>query len=197
MVAVERLEHDRVADPRRSGERLVDGCEPSRHAATGMPTSCSSRFVRSLSLGDGVGDVGRGRGDRRPDPLLVAAVTELDERAARMQAQDRDAAPLRRRDDRRGRGAVGKLLGEPDDPLFQLAHEVEVRLGAINQVVDEPHGELAGGEADVFLGVGIDNVVDAGFARAAGLAAADLGAGKVLQLEGDVLDDVPGQGSLA
>jgi hypothetical protein len=89
------------------------------------------------------------------------------------------------------------LLREPDDPLFQLAHEVEVRFGAMYQVVDEKHGELAGGKTDVFLGVGIDNVVDARLGRAAGLATGDLDAGKILQLEGNVLDDVPGQGALA
>ena len=82
--------------------------------------------------------------------------------------------PLRRRDDRRSRGTVGELLREPDDPLFQLAHEVEVRLGAMNQVVDETYGELAGGKTDVFLGVGVDNVVDAGLGGAAGLAPGDL-----------------------
>ena len=67
----------------------------------------------------------------------------------------------------------------------------------MNQVVDKTHGELAGGKTDVFLGVGVDNVVDAGFVRAAGLAPGHLDAGKVLQLEGNVLDDVPGQGSLS
>ena len=110
-----------------------------------------------------------------------------------MQAQDRDAAPLRRRDDRRGRRAVGELLREPDDPLFQLAHEVEIRLAAMNQVVDETYGKLAGGKTDVFLGVGVDNVVDARLGRATGLASRHLDAGQVLQLEGNVLDDVPGQ----
>ena len=65
-------------------------------------------------------------------------------------------------------GPIGKLLREPDDPLFQLVHEVEVRLGAMDQVVDETHGELAGGETDVFLGVGVDNVVDAGLSLCRG-----------------------------
>jgi hypothetical protein len=89
------------------------------------------------------------------------------------------------------------LLREPDDPLFQLANEVELRLAVMNQVVDKTHGELASGKSNVFLGVGVDNVVDAGFVRAAGLTPGHLDASKVLQLEGNVLDDVPGQGSLS
>jgi hypothetical protein len=64
-------------------------------------------------------------------------------------------------------------------------------------VVDETHGELASGETDVFLSVGIDHVVDTEFACAAGLTTGDLYPGKVLQLEGNVLDDMPGQGALA
>ena len=75
--------------------------------------------------------------------------------------------------------------------------EVEVRLGAVDEVVEEAHGELAGGDADVFLGVGVDDVVDAALAGAARLAAGDLGAGQVLQLQGDVLDDVPHPGAFA
>ena len=67
----------------------------------------------------------------------------------------------------------------------------------MNQVVDKTHGELAGGMTDVFLGVGVDNVVDAGFTCAAGLATGNFEAGKILQLESNVLDDVPSQGSLA
>ncbi len=64
-------------------------------------------------------------------------------------------------------------------------------------MVDESHGQLAGGETNVFLGVGVDHVIDSGFGRAASLAAGNLGAGEVLELQGDVLDDVCGDGSLA
>ena len=75
--------------------------------------------------------------------------------------------------------------------------EVEVRLGVVDQVVEQAHGQLAGGEADVFLLVLEDDVVDAALAGAARLAAGDLGAGQVLQLQRDVLEDVPHPGALA
>ena len=124
-------------------------------------------------------------------------MAELDERAAGIEAQHGDAAPLRLGDDGAGGGTVGQALGDADDLLFQFAHEVELRLRVVDEVVEEAHGQRAGGDADVFLGVGVDDVVDAALAGAARLAAGDLGAGQVLQLEGDVLDDVPHPGAFA
>ena len=55
----------------------------------------------------------------------------------------------------------GESLRQPDDLLFQLANEVEVRLGvlAVDDVVEQACGQLAGGDADVFLGIGVDDVV--------------------------------------
>ena len=64
-------------------------------------------------------------------------------------------------------------------------------------MIDETHGEFAGRHADVFLGEGVDHVVDAGFGRVASLAPGHLDTGKVLQFEGNVLDHVPGQRSLS
>ena len=75
--------------------------------------------------------------------------------------------------------------------------EVEVGLGVVDQVVEQADGQLAGGEADVFLLVTVDDVVDAPFAGAARLAAGHLGAGQVLQLQGDVLEDVAHPGAFA
>ncbi len=78
VIAVERFEHDRVADPPGGGDRLVDGTGhlPSwrRHADV-LEEPVRQVFV----AGDGVGNVGGGRGDRRPDPLLVTTVTELND----------------------------------------------------------------------------------------------------------------------
>ena len=59
-----------------------------------------------------------------------------------------------------------------------------------DEVVDEGDGDLAGLDPDVLLAVLVDDVVAAVLAGAPGLAVADVGAGEVLELEGDVLRDV-------
>ena len=59
-----------------------------------------------------------------------------------------------------------------------------------DEVVDERDRHPAGLEADRLLAVLEDAVVLAGRAGRAGLAVADVGAGQVLELEGDVLGDV-------
>src|SRR5918995_2243767 len=102
MIPVEWLQHDRVADPRRGRDGLFDAAGDLA-AWRGNADALQQAVCQILVAGDGVGDVGRHRGDRRPDPLLVAAVTELNERATGMKTEDRDAATLRR-DDRRSRG---------------------------------------------------------------------------------------------
>ena len=98
---------------------------------------------------------------------------------------------LRRRPER-------EPLGEPDE-LLQLGHEVEGdgRVARRDEVVDEPDGRLAGLDPDLLLAVLEDHVVAAVLAGAAGLAVADVGAGEVLELERDVLGDVPDPGALA
>ena len=120
MIAVERLQHDRVAEAAGGVDRLVDGADDggARHGDADLVQQAVGQL---LVAGDVDRDVGRLAGDGGPDPLLVGAVAELDERAAGIEAQDGDAAPLRLGDDGAGRGAVGESLGDPDDLLFQLA----------------------------------------------------------------------------
>ena len=117
------------------------------------------------------------------------AVAELHQRAPRIEAQHGDAAPLRLGDDGAGRGAVGEPLREADDLLFQLAHEVEVRLGQPwIEVVEEAHAPACRRRGRRLPGRRRRRRCRRRARRAARLAAGHLGAGQVLQLERDVLE---------
>ena len=169
-----------VADDLRAGDRDAGRGE---------------QLVRQLLVrGDVDAERARQARHRGPDPLLVDAVAELDERLV-VQADRRDVAQRGLVEDGLRRRAERGTLGEEDE-LLELGAEVEGRLG-LDEVVDEPHGELAGGDADALLGVRVDDVVPTGLTGAAGLAAADLGARLALELEGDVLGDVADPGALA
>ena len=73
---------------------------------------------------------------------------------------------------------------------------VEVGVG-LDEVVDQPDGEPAGGEADLLVDVAVDDVVAARLALdLAGLAAPDVVADDLLQRERDVLGDVAEPGAL-
>ena len=196
MIAVERLQHHRV--PNRRATSAASSAERTTSArGTGIPISCSRRLVSSLLPATSTEMSGCGAGDGGPDALLVGPVAELDERAAWVEAQHRDTAPLRLGNDGAGGGTEREPLRQPDDVLFQLANEVEVRLGVVDDVVEEARGQLAGGDTDIFLGIGVDDVVEPALTRAARLAPGDLGSGQVLQLQCHVLEDVPHPGSLA
>ena len=124
-------------------------------------------------------------------------VPELDERVA-VEPDERDVAADRLVDERlRGR-AERLALGLADEPL-ELGGEVEGHLGVVggDQVVDEADGHLAGLEADLLLAVLVDAVVLADLTRRPGLAVAHVSAREVLELERDVLGDVPGPRPLA
>ena len=79
VVAVERLDDAREADPLRGRDRRVLASSTTSARGTGRPAESSSRLVRLLSdamstaMADGL------RGHRRPDALLVDALAELDE----------------------------------------------------------------------------------------------------------------------
>ena len=127
MVAVERLDHARVAEAARGGDRLVlasDDLGP-RHRQPGRV----EQAVRELLVGRDVdGDPARAAGHRRPDPLLVDALAQLDE-AVPVEADVRDVAAGRLVEQRLGGGAEGEPLGEPDEVL-ELGCEVE-RVGGV------------------------------------------------------------------
>ena len=136
-------------------------------------------------------------GHRRADPLLVEALSELHE-AEPVEPDVRDVAAGGLVEQRLGRRPERQPLGEPDQ-LLHLGHQVERHGGVArrDEVVDEADGRLAGLDADLFLAVLEDHVVPAVLAGAAGLAVADVRAGEVLELERDVLRDVPDPRALA
>ena len=83
-----------------------------------------------------------------------------------------------------------------DDEALELGLEVELRI-VLDQVVDQPDGELAGRQPDRLVGVGEDHVVlTADALHLTRLAAAHVVADRLLQLQGDVLGDVTQPGAL-
>jgi hypothetical protein len=132
----------------------------------------------------------RGHGRHRgADPLLVLALTELHE-GLLVQPDERDVATRRLVEDRLGRGAERSLLGEPDQ-RFEFSEQVELRVRR-DEVIDEPDGDAPGGQPDLLLPIPVDHVVAPRRARSSGLSPVDLRAGLSLQLDRDVLGDVPG-----
>ena len=189
MVAVERLQHARVADAARGGHRrllVLDHLGLRDRQAGRVEQPVREALVRR----DIDRDRRRPRGHRRADPLLVDAVAELDERMA-VEPDERDVAAHRLVDQRLRRRPERPPFGERDQ-LLELDGEVEQvgRVGRRDEVVDEPDGHDPGADPDLLLAVLVDAVVEAGRPRGAGLAVADVGAGQVLELERDVLGDV-------
>ena len=114
---------------------------------------------------------------------------------ARVQPQVGDVPADRLLDDGLGGRAERRPLAPDDEPL-QLGLEVEVRIGR-DQVVDQLDRELAGGQPDRLVVVGVDHVVASALAlHLAGLAAAHVVANRLLQLQGDVLGHVAEPGAL-
>ena len=144
--------------------------------------------------------MGRPAGDRRLDPLLVAAVAELDQ-ALLVEPDPRDPALLGGPDERHRARPERPALGEADE-LVALGREVEVAgnraLGPElrrQQRVEQGDAEPSGLEAHVLLLVLVDHVVVAGGPGAARLAERHRLAGHVLQLDGHVLEDVAHPGA--
>ena len=117
-------------------------------------------------------------------------MAELDQRVA-IEPDERDVAAHRLIDKRLGGRPERLPLGEPDEVL-ELRGEVEEDLGIVggDQMVDERDRHPPRLETDGLLAVLVDAVVLALRTGRACLAVADVGAGEVLELEGDVLGDV-------
>ncbi len=189
VVAVERLDHDREAEPVRDGDRAVLGVDDV--GARDRQAGAVEQPVGQALVGRDVdADGARLRGHRGPDALLVDAVPELDQRVP-VEADERDVAADRLVDEGLRRRPERLALGEADEPL-ELGREVEEdrRIVRRDEVVDEGDRHPAGLEADGLLAVLVDAVVLAELAGGPGLAVADVGAGEVLELERDVLGDV-------
>ncbi len=144
-----------------------------------------------LVAGDVDRDARRPAGHRGADALLVDTVPELDERVL-VQAQVGDVSGRRFVEDCLGRRTERLALGEENQAL-QLLEVVERLRGivGIDEVVDDPDRQLAGGNPDGLLAVLEDDVVLALGTCRTGLAVVDRRAGEVLELQRDVLGDVP------
>src|SRR5207253_453502 len=111
-------------------------------------------------------------------------------RSARIEPEDRDSTPLGFGDDGAGRGTIGEPLGDPDHIVFDFPDEIEIRFRIIDEMVEDPNSQFSGRESDVLLLMLIDDVVDAALSGPARLAARNLAACEVLQLEGNVFEHV-------
>jgi hypothetical protein len=179
MVGVEGLDDDGVAE-RLGGEDGLGGGADHLLARHGEAEVAEDPVGHVLVRGDLDGDVAGLGGDRRLDPLLVAAVAELNERVG-AEAQPGDVALLGGADEGGGGGAELALLGEGDE-LVEAGAEVELRGGGGargaeiggEEGVEEVAREIAGGLADLLLFILKDDVVLALSAGPAGLAEADL-----------------------
>ena len=139
VVAVERLDRHRVVDPLRGRDRLVGVAHHlgARHRHAGP----RQQLVGELLVRRDVDAQRAGvRGHGGPDPLLVDAVAELHQRRL-VEADPGDVAQARLVEQRLGRGAERRPLGEPHE-LLELGREVEAGV-RLDQVVDQPHGEPA------------------------------------------------------
>ena len=201
MIGVERLDHDREADAPGGRGRVLGVVD---HALLGHGQAEIAQQPDGLLLvrGELDRDVRRRAGDRGLDPLLEAAVAELDQALA-VQPQPGDVALLGRRHQGRRARAQRLALGEADEAVA-AALEVEmlgVEVGRAQlrrqEGVEQLEAELARLQADLRLLVLVDDEVLAGLARAPGLAEGDGRAGDVLQLDRDMLEHVAEPGALA
>ncbi len=193
VVAVERLHHDREADPLRHRDGLV-GAAHGVLLGDRQPGGTEQPGGEVLVGGDVDRDRGGLRRHRRPDPLGVHALTELHQ-GVLVEPDPRDVAGDRLVDDRlRGRAERGPL-GTLDEGL-ELGLPVEVRV-ALHEVVDQAYGEPAGRQADLLVDVAVDDVVDAGAAlHLPRLAPPDVVADDLLERQRAVLGDVAEPGPL-
>ena len=155
VVAVERLDDDREADPAGRGHGLVGGAH--RLLLGHRQPGRAEQLGREVLVG---GDVDRDRaglgGHRGADPLGVDALAELDE-GVLVEPDPGDVAADRLVEDRLGRRTERRTLGAEDERL-ELGLPVELRVG-LDEVVDQPDREPAGGEPDVLVDVAVDDVV--------------------------------------
>ena len=103
MIAVERLDDAREAEPHCRGDGVVL-CPDDGAARHGQPGRVEEAVGEALVRRDIDGDAGCPRGHRRPDPLLVDALAQLDKRVT-VEPNVWDVAAGRLVEDRLGRRA--------------------------------------------------------------------------------------------
>ena len=157
MVAVERLDDHGEADPAGRGDRAL-GRAHRLLLGHRQPGRAEQLGGHVLVAGDVDGQRAGLRRHRGADPLLVHALAELHQAAA-VEPDEGDVAADRLLEDGPGRRAERGALGAGQEGL-ELGGEVEPLL-LPHQVVDQAHREPPGRQADLLVGVAVDDVVDA------------------------------------
>ena len=194
VVAVVRLDHDRVAEPLG----VLDG---GLDAPDDRPLGDGDAGVLQHVLGEPLvagrlhADHARPRGDGGLDAALVLALAELDEVVV-VEAEHGDAAMLRLLHDRR-RGRTEVVIRADVLELADHALEVDVGAATLEERVDDVDRALPGRDPGLFDPVAEDDLIDARGVGVDGLAEPDFHAGDELQLQREVLDDVAEQRPLA
>src|SRR5256712_2916464 len=193
MVAVERLEDDRVADAGGDRGGLVGRADgfAFRHGQAGGGEQRGGQLLVPRN----VDTQRRGAGGHGgADSLLVLALAELDKRLI-VEPDVGDVAAGGLVENRLGRGAEGRLVGQQHQ-TFELSDEVEGRVH-LHQMIEEPDGEFPGRQPDLLLVVAVDHVVIAGRAGPPRLASRRGRTRFALELERDMLGDVTHPGAVA
>ena len=163
-----------------------------RPSGTGTPTAFNKRPRQFLVLGDRLGDGAGAVGLRGLDAAQFRAVAELHH-AVGVQPPHGNAAGLGRVDDRAGAGSQADLVGEVPQPL-DLGLDVE------GPIVDRRQNELPRRmqalQRQLLLVVLDDHAINARLRGLAGAPESDLPAGKRLQFQRNVFENVPGIGSV-
>ena len=194
VVTIERLDDDGEADPAGRGHRAIDRAHALLlgHGQSGGGEEFGGQILVTGDVDrEGAGLAGHGGADA----LLVHALPELDQAGA-VEADEGDIAADGFLDDGAGRGPECRALGASQEVL-QLCVPVETLLGR-HQVVDQANRQCAGSQAHALVGVAVDHVVPARLALDhPGLTAALIVSGLLLQLQRDVLGDMPEPGAFA
>jgi hypothetical protein len=161
VMAVERLDDHRVAQPFRLGDRVL-GVVDHRLARHRQAELLQDLVGQPLVGGDLDGDLPGLAGDRGLDTLLIFPVAELHQRAF-VQTDPGNVLLLGgAHQGRRGR-PHGVTLGDVDQ-LLELGPKIE-RRGIIvlplgrEQVADDAQGQFGRREPDLLLDVAVDHVV--------------------------------------
>ena len=183
VIAVDRLEHDRVADLLRRLDRAVELVDQPlfRHRqAEVAEDAIGQRFV--------LGDLGRDHrgvaGRRGLDALLVLAVAHLDQ-ALVVEPEPGNASRLGRLDERAGGRAQRLLLGQMQKVVVVLR---QLRPGARRAIaegdeIEQVECQLTGHQAHFLLVVAVEHVALLALRHRPRLGKAGADAGLPLQLQ--------------
>ena len=192
VIAVARLDHHRHADVFSRFPCILgavdDAAFRNRHAASAQQT-LGQVFIPGDAFGDGAGLVGL----RGPYPALAGAIAKLDQ-IAFGQPYRGNVAVGSRIHDARGARPQAQVI----DHLVQAGDRSRhIERFVLHRSQDQITGGMQGGVGHLFVARTHHHLVDPAHSSLARLAEAALHSGQVLQLEGDVLEDVARPGALA